>query len=121
MPSRTLVALPCKLLAGMFSGERVFKVKLADGKEYVGIAPRDFCWNKRGELVKEGEPAGEEDGMVAAKVVDDLDGHQVAVEVPTGEVIAVEKDQVLPRPTEIKPPTPRDLSAATEPETNVPV
>lgn len=103
-PSRRLVAVPCKLAPGMFSSELTFTVKMADGKEYRGIAPRHFCWNEKGALVSAGEVTQEVDGQVAARIVDDLDGDQRAVEVPDGEVIAVRSSAVGPRPTAIRQP-----------------
>jgi hypothetical protein len=106
MPAHnTLVALPCKLSPGAFSGERVIDVQLADGQIYTSVAPRHFCWNASGRLVGEKEPLAEVDGMVAARVIEDLDENQVAVEIPDGEVIAVDKGQVKSRPTPITPPS----------------
>ncbi len=106
-PPRQLVALPCKLAPGGFSGERVFEVELANGEAYRGLAPRPFCWNGQGRIVGAGEPSGEVAGMVAARVVDELDDGQVIVEVPDGAVIAVDPALVKPRPTDIRPPEPR--------------
>jgi hypothetical protein len=97
------VALECKLSHGAFSGERVFKVKLADGDSYNSLTPYQFCWNDNGCLVEKNEPTTEISGMVAARIVD-FDDHQVIVEVPDGEIIAVEHDTVKDRPTNIKPP-----------------
>lgn len=102
---QALIALPCKLSPGIVSGERIFEVKLANGQTYTGVAPRHFCWNAQGQLVGEKEPSGEVEGMVAARVIEELDDNQVAVEVPDGEVIAVDKDQARPRPTPVRPPS----------------
>ncbi len=98
-----LVALPCKLSPGGFSGERIFEVILADGKSYKSIAPRQFCWNSEGLLVAKDEPTSEIEGMVAARVVESIEDGQIIVEVPDGEVIAVDKCAVQKRPTEINP------------------
>jgi hypothetical protein len=119
-----LVALRCKLAPGMFSSERVFTVVLADGTEHRGIAARHFCWNADGVPVGPREPAEEAEGMVAARIVREVDISQeedisqVAVEVPDGEVIAVEEKNVVNRPTKIHQPS-TTLSA--EPEKDVPV
>jgi hypothetical protein len=113
-----LVALRCKLAPGMFSSERVFTVVLADGTEHRGIAARHFCWNADGVPVGPREPAEEAEGMVAARIVREVDISQVAVEVPDGEVIAVEEKNVVDRPTKIHQPS-TTLSA--EPEKDVPV
>lgn len=106
----TLVALPCKLSPGAFSGERVIDIELANGQIYTSVAPRHFCWNASGKLVGEREPSTEVDGMVAARVIDELDENQFAVEIPDGEVIAVDRGLVRDRPTPITPPS-RSISS----------
>src|SRR5581483_7662875 len=92
--NRKFIALPCKLTRGGFSGERVFEVLLADGTSYLGVAPRQFCWNDRGQLVAENEPTAGASGMVAARVVDQTDDGQVFVEVPDGVVVVVDQRTV---------------------------
>jgi hypothetical protein len=104
-PDRQLVALACKIAPGSFSGERIFEVKLANGEPYRSLTPRQFCWNSQGNLIAEDEPNSEVDGMVAARIVDSIDDDQWIVEVPDGETIAVDKRDVIERPTDIKPPT----------------
>ncbi len=99
-----LVAVPCQLSPGVFSSERVFEVVLKNGERHQGVAPRFFCWNERGQVVAEDEPADLIDGMVAAKLLDRGSSDYAVVEVPDGEVIAVEKSAVRKRPTEIVPP-----------------
>lgn len=101
---RQLVALICKVAPGGFSGERIFEVKLANGDPYRSLAPRQFCWNSQGYLVAEDEPNTEVDGMIAARIVGSIDDAQVVVEVPDGEIIAVDTSDVKERPTSIKPP-----------------
>jgi hypothetical protein len=119
MPLPRLIAIPCKLNLGVVSGERVFVVRLADGNDYVAIAPRQFCWNERGELVMEEEPADEAEGFVAARLIEQLDETQAAVEVPDGAVIAVDIKCIKPRPTEISPP--QNGPAQSERKENVPI
>jgi hypothetical protein len=118
MSNRILVAIPCTLTPGLFASERMFAVRLANGEVYRGIAPRHFCWNKEGRLIAADEPTEGVDGFVAARIVDELDDDQLAVEVPDSKVLAVDKNQVRSRPTEIKPPIP---CLPTEPRSNVPV
>jgi hypothetical protein len=100
---RQLVALTCKVAPGGFSGERIFEVTLANGEPYRSLAPRQFCWNIHDQIVAENEPRTEVDGMVAARVVDSIDEDQMLVEVPDGEIIAVDKNNVKQRPTSINP------------------
>lgn len=102
---RTLVAIPCKLSPGAFSGERIFEVKLANGETYSSLAPRQFCWTSAGKIVSEKEPTATTDGMIAARIVASVEGDQLQVEVPDGEVIAVDKSIVQSRPTVIAPPS----------------
>jgi hypothetical protein len=104
--SHRLVALKCKIAPGGFSGERIFEVTLADGESYRSLAPRQFCWNSNKQLVAENEPSLEVEGMVAARVVDSVedDHNQVIVEVPDGEIIAVDTATVEQRPSSIQPP-----------------
>ena len=64
-----------------------------------------FCWNADGQLVGEQEPTTETDGSIAVKRIAEVDGSQVQVEVPDGQVIAVDERQVKPRPTPIRPPS----------------
>lgn len=101
-----LVAIPCKLSSAIFPSERAFEVTLANGDIHRGITPRFFCWNATGQIVGENENGDGKEGMVAAKEIayEDLPAGIVAVEVPDGEVLAVEKEAVLPRPTKIFPP-----------------
>jgi hypothetical protein len=101
---KTLVALPCVLMLGAFPSERVFEVEMANGKNHSGLAPRYFCWNEHHELIGPDDSQGQANGMVAAKLIEQLEGDQFAVEVPDGEVIAVNKDQIHKRPTPIVPP-----------------
>jgi hypothetical protein len=101
---RQLVALTCKIAPGGFSGERIFEVKLANGEPYRSLAPRQFCWNSQGNLIAENEPNTEVEGAIAARIVDSIDEDQVIVEVPDGEIIAVDKNDIKKRPTNIKPP-----------------
>src|SRR4051794_28317959 len=103
MPTPELVAVPAKVAPGMLPSERFFTVKLADGTEHRGLAPRYFFWNAMGQLVGEAEPAEEVVGMVAARVLERHNGY-VSVEVPDGELIAVNSSDVRPRPTKIQPP-----------------
>jgi hypothetical protein len=119
MPSPELVAIPCKVAPGMLPSERFFAVKLANGESHRGLAPRYFVWNKERQLVGENEPAQQEPGMVAARVLEKQNRY-VIVEVPDGELIAVNSQDVRPRPTEIRPPG-YSVPATTEPTSHVPV
>ena len=100
-----LVAVHCKLYAGIFPSERFFEVELANGETHRGIAPRHFCWNKSGSIVGEEETTDDVEGLVAGKLLsyENLPAGVFAVEVPDGEVLAVKADGVQRRPTQIIP------------------
>lgn len=105
-----LVAIRSKIIRGAFSGERIFELKLADNTSYRSVAPRHFFWNDQGSILLKDEPADElEDGLVAARFVDYVDDNQWIVEVPDGEVIAVDGEDVRDRPTPIVPPRPTSM------------
>jgi len=68
------------------------------------------------------EPADElEDGLVAARFVDYVDGNQWIVEVPDGEVIAVDGENVTDRPTPIVPPRPTSMKPPVQAKPYVPL
>jgi hypothetical protein len=104
MARQRFIAVECILARGVFSTDRTFKVKMANGETYSGLAPDHYCWNAQGQIVSQGEPSGEALGKVAARIVDadDVPEGQVAVEVPDGTVLAVRPHQIGPRPTEVK-------------------
>jgi hypothetical protein len=103
---RQLVAIYCKISPGAFSGERVFSIDLANGDKYKSLAPRQFCWNGQNQIVEKDEPQSEIEGLIAARIVEDIEG-QFIVEIPDGNIIAVKKELVEKRPTNIKPPQPK--------------
>jgi hypothetical protein len=107
------IAIQCKLLPGMFNSERVFEIKMANGENYRGVAPAHFCWDENDQLLGENSKPIEEMGKVAARIVEYLDEGPLAVEVPDGEVIAINENEALERPTKITPPNP---SMKREPE-----
>jgi hypothetical protein len=88
MAQSQFVAVRCKLSKGLFSTERAFEVTLANGELDSGPAPVHFCWTDAGKPLGRGEAThGEIDGWVAARPLRRrLDGDQVAVRLPDGEV-----------------------------------
>lgn len=98
-----LVAIKARIEQSGFSGERIFEVKLANGKPYRGLAPHQFCWDSRNNQIQEFDEEDNIEGLVAARVIDVIDHDQLIVEIPNGEVIAVDKQDVTKRPTSITP------------------
>jgi hypothetical protein len=98
-----LIAIPCRLMMGSFSGERYFSLQLASNEIYASVAPKYFCWVDN-HLVEDDQPSQETEGLIAAKFRDYVKEGIVRVEVPDGETIEVTEDQIKERPTEIVPP-----------------
>ena len=103
MDENIFIALACIISPGAFSGERVFRVKLANSDFYIGISPREFCWNDHGSLVEKNEPkpGSEIDGKIAARLLRTTEDGQLIVEVPDGQSIFVDREVVQKRPTRI--------------------
>lgn len=99
-----LVAIKARIEQSGFSGERIFQVKLANGDPHRGLAPRQFCWNSRNNQIQEFDTDDNIEGFVAARIIDVIDDDQLVVEIPSGEVIAVDKQDVTERPTSIITP-----------------
>lgn len=111
MSGRRLIAVKCRLSKGVFASERAFEIRLANAQVHSGPVPLHFCWNAQGHLLRENEAVEDEvEGFLAARIVEELDCNQVAVEVPDGEVLAVRKDQIVSRPTPIHPPSAAGVS-----------
>lgn len=81
------IALWCKIHPGCAPWERVFEVELANGSTYMGVVPRCFCW--------------EDQGLVAAHLISAIDEHQVEVQVPNNNVLAVDFSRLRPRPKDV--------------------
>jgi hypothetical protein len=90
-----MVLVGCTIEAGAFSGERVFRLGLADGEEYSGVAPVHYF--RDGEtrpLGRNVPPAGRSiTGYVEGFLVED-GGDQATVELPDGEAHRVPRSQV---------------------------
>jgi hypothetical protein len=100
---RQFMAVRCQIAPGGFSGERIFIVQLADGSSYKSLAPRRFCWNGSKQIVENNEPTTTISGFVAARIIENLDDNQSLIEVPDGEIIAIDKESLVERPTPIQP------------------
>lgn len=92
------VLLACRISRGGFSGERVFRLSLADGTEHVGVAPVGYFFH-RGDRPKPIEPnepphKGQPiEGLIAGRIV--VNGGDTAlVAVPDGETIEVKLDRI---------------------------
>lgn len=88
--SEQLVGVVCQLQRSTYEEERVFRFTMADGREYVGIAPRHYCHRPNGDDIHEGEPGPGAfmEGVVDARLVQN-GGDTAKVSLPTGETIVV--------------------------------
>src|SRR5437660_10605060 len=104
MQPNKLVALPSRISRGAFSKERVFEVALPEGEPHVGTAYFGYFWNDRGQSLSLDEPAPGQtiEGRVAAHIVADR-AEQLLVSVPDGEVILVNRSQLVDRPPPSEP------------------
>lgn len=92
MPKMTklMKILPSKIARGSFSGERVFKINLANGEEYISLAPFiHLLGSDKTPLDRHQPPAETEiDGYVVARPIK-KEGSYHIVEVPDGELVMV--------------------------------
>jgi hypothetical protein len=96
-------ALRCRISAGAFSGERHFRLVLADGSEHFSLAPKQHFWKADGSQLGEEEPSGavEIDGIIAARIIQSENSGRVLVSIPDDETVIVNTVQVIKRPAEI--------------------
>lgn len=87
MTSDDLIALKCQLSRTGFSHERGFRVPHADGGEYAGAAPVEYCFTRDGQPLEPNQPSVRQrlGGLIAARRLRDED-HGVLVHVPDGGV-----------------------------------
>jgi hypothetical protein len=96
MTHKQNVLVACTIEAGAFSGERVFRLTLADGQtEYSGVAPAHYCFTKDQQpLGRDQPPQGQRiDGYIEAFLVSN-GGDEAMVEFPDGEAVRVKLGQV---------------------------
>ncbi len=89
------VIMSCWISPSSFSGERVFRIDLADNTEYIGVAPVDYCRRQDRSTVRSNEPAKGKriKGFVEVRVLEN-GGHDAKVALPDGEVITVPIDRI---------------------------
>ena len=89
------VLLACRISPSSFSGERVFRITLANNAEYIGVAPVDYCRQKDQSAIGPNEPPKGKriDGFVEGRVLENGTGEK-KVALPDGEVITVPIDRI---------------------------
>jgi hypothetical protein len=98
-----MFALRVRLRAGAFSGEKVYRLTLADGAVWESLAPRPHCWHPDGRPLAEHEPAEEIDALVACRASGYLSpvtgGAHVWVPAHTdSEFVCVRVEDLVERP-----------------------
>lgn len=86
----------CRIERGGFSGERIFHVTQADGKEHAGVTPVGYCHHLDGRPLDRDEPAGDEclDGLLDV-ILPRNGGEEARIHMPDGETIAVHTSQLV--------------------------
>ena len=89
------VLLACRISPSSFSGERVFRITLANNAEYIGVAPVDYCRRQDQSAVGSNEPVKGKriNGFVEGRVLEN-GGSEPKVALPDGEVITVPIDRI---------------------------
>lgn len=103
--SRRLVFLACDLSRGAFPNERVFKVGVYDGGEYIGLTPLHYCYRTDGSRLSADEPEANAsiNGKLAARLVRNGNG-RADVAIPDGEIISVPRDALSERSEAVNVP-----------------
>jgi len=89
------VLLACQISPSSFSGERVFRINLANNTEYVGVAPVDYCRRQDQSAIGSNQPPQGKriSGFVEGRVVEN-GGREARVALPDGEAITVPLDRI---------------------------
>ncbi len=88
----------CTISRSGFSGERVFRVRTADGEDYIGGAPVHYFLTRKGEPLPADaatSPGQEVEGRITALLIES-NGVMAIVSFPGGETIQVKSDQLHP-------------------------
>jgi len=80
------VMVACEITRSAFSGERIVKFRQANGEEYVGAAPVEYCRTSTFRRLEADDPTGDEsiNGFVEAYLVKN-GGDLARVSLPDGE------------------------------------
>ena len=95
MDRGNIVLVACVIESGAFSGERVFRLKLADGTDYSGVTPAHYCHDKERRVLARDQPQKGQwiEGYIMAFLIAN-GGDQATVELPNGEAVEVPASQV---------------------------
>jgi hypothetical protein len=89
------ISVACKISRSAFSDDRVFRVALADGSEYIGAASAMYFSKPGGTPLEAGEPPADRPitGQVVGRTISVLPD-TVVVSLPDGEMAKIKSSQV---------------------------
>jgi hypothetical protein len=93
-----VVFVKCKLSAGSFPTERIFKIEMPNDGELYGTAPLNYCYTTQHKPLAEKDAATKNEvaGRVAGiRLAPPHDG-KARVYLPNGEVYEIQEDQIEP-------------------------
>jgi len=89
------VAISCSISRSAFSGERVFRLVLADRTTHVGTAPTNHCRLRNGRPVNADEPqqGSEIDGLVDGLLIENA-GETALIALPDGATVRIANEHI---------------------------
>ena len=89
------VIVECRISRSAFSGERVFRATLADGKEHLGAASLIYFSKSDGTPLGPDEPPPDRQmkGRIVGRIIKEFD-NTVFVSLPDGELAELKRSQV---------------------------
>jgi hypothetical protein len=79
---------------GGFSGELAFVIALSDGTKHEGAASRRYFWTQDGHPVEKNDMKDATPGYIAVRILEE-NGKHVLLSIPDGEVVKVNKEQIV--------------------------
>ena len=89
------VLLECEIARSGFSGERVFRIRLANQEEHIGITPVDYCRGSDMSMIGPNEPSKGKriKAFVEGRVLEN-GGDEAKIALPDGEVIKAPRERI---------------------------
>jgi len=90
-----MMAYPCTMFPGGFSGEIGFEME-AHGGKHKGLASRRYFWKQDWSRLGKDPLTGPIRGFVAVRILGEGKRDAVLLSIPDGEVVNVKSDEILP-------------------------
>jgi hypothetical protein len=97
----TMVAVRCQISRSGFSSERVFRITLPNGGEYVGAGPVEYFFDENRRRLAADQPAQREvriPGFVAGRVVTAEPVAVPLLSLPSGDVVRIGRSEITEYP-----------------------